>query len=115
MFLAWQKLRKRNLGPVLNANGWAINSVVLVNIIFGRTLTSVAKFPHLNLEDPYAEKTPVWKKILRVFIVLLVLAAVLYRTNCLKCVGLPYHKAKAETEQVVEAPAEAVTEAEAGA
>ena len=26
MLLAWLKLRRRNLGPILDANGWAINS-----------------------------------------------------------------------------------------
>jgi hypothetical protein len=26
MILAWMKLRKRNLGPILDANGWAVNA-----------------------------------------------------------------------------------------
>ena len=99
MFIAWQKLRKRNLGPVLNANGWAINSIVLVNVPFGRTLTSVAKYPHLNLEDPYAVKTPWWKKAVLWIVLLCGIFAGLYFTNCLKCVGLPYEKA--QVEQVV--------------
>ena len=74
MFLAWQKLRKRNLGPVLNANGWAINSVILVNIVFGATLTSVAKYPKVRTKDPYAKKkTPLW---LCIFDFLLVAALV---------------------------------------
>lgn len=56
-FIAWSKLRKRNLGPVLNANGWAVNSKVLVNILFGRKLTSVAKYPLVRKgQDPYARK-----------------------------------------------------------
>ena len=67
MFLAWQKLRKRNLGPVLNANGWAVNSSILINILFGKALTTVAKYPFLkNAPDPFAiKKTPLWKKWLR--------------------------------------------------
>lgn len=57
MFLAWFKLRKRNLGPILNANGWAINSAVLVNSLFGATLTSLAKYPKiLTAGDPFAIK-----------------------------------------------------------
>lgn len=57
MFLAWLKLRKRNLGPILNANGWAINSAVLVNSLFGATLTSLAKYPKiLTAGDPFAIK-----------------------------------------------------------
>ena len=68
VFIAWTKLRKRNLGPILNANGWAINSKVIVNIIFGQTLTSLAKYPKLDLKesnDPFMYKTPWWKKALR--------------------------------------------------
>lgn len=72
-FIAWTKLRKRNLGPVLNANGWAINSVVLVNILFGKTLTSVAKYPVVRGKDPFAaRKTPA---VVKWLIALLVAAA----------------------------------------
>ena len=88
-FIAWRKLRKRNLGPVLNANGWAVNSQVLVNILFGKTLTSVAKYPKMKLDDPYAKRTPLWRKILCWVLVLLVIAfAVLYFTNNLGWLGL---------------------------
>jgi len=81
-FIAWIKLRKRNLGPVLNANGWAINSVVLVNIVFGSTLTSFAKYPKIALNDPFAEKkTPVWVKLLVVLLILAGIAAALYFTG----------------------------------
>lgn len=92
MFLAWQKLRKRNLGPVLNANGWAINSVILINILFGRTLTSVAKYPHIKVDDPFKEKTSFWKVLLWVLLILAVAFAVLYFTNHLSFIGLPYQK-----------------------
>ena len=65
MFLAWLKLRKRNLGPVLNANGWAINSKIRINTAFGATLTSIAKYPKLVMKDPFADKkTPLWRKII---------------------------------------------------
>lgn len=86
MFNAWLKLRKRNLGPVLNANGWAVNSQILVNTRFGATLTDLVKYPLLrgaDLKDPYAEKkTPCWVKCLIVLGVLLGIAAVLWFTNC---------------------------------
>lgn len=92
-FIAWRKLRKRNMGPVLNANGWAINSNVLVNTVFGATLTSVAKYPLVKGEDPFKKKTPVWKKCLYWGITALVIAfGVLYFTNSLSCIGLEYHK-----------------------
>ena len=56
MFIAWRKLRRRDLGPVLNANGWAINAKALVNTKFGKTLTSLAKFPKLTAVDEKARK-----------------------------------------------------------
>ena len=36
---AYIKMRHRDLGPILNANGWAVNAECIVNIIFGRQLT----------------------------------------------------------------------------
>ena len=111
MFIAWNKLRKRNLAPVLNANGWAINSKVLVNTRFGATMTKLAKYPKVNTPDPFAKKTPTWLKWLRTILLLLVVAfAVLFFTDSLKPYGLPFHKDKAVAEEVVE---EAATEAEA--
>ena len=103
-FIAWRKLRKRNLGPVLNANGWAINSAVLVNILFGKTLTSVAKYPRVHVDDPYSMRPPFWKRFLRWLIFLLVVAfAVGYFTNNLKFMGI---ERKPKVEQVEEpAPA----------
>lgn len=106
-FIAWGKLRRRNLGPVLNANGWAINSNVIVNIPFGRTLTSIAKYPKLKLDDPYKPKAPLWWRILRWVLLAAVIAfCALFFTNNLKCIGLPLHKEKPAVEQVEEAPAE---------
>ena len=108
-FIAWRKLRTRNLGPVLNANGWAINSMALVNLLFGRTLTSVAKYPKLKLADPYAKRTPWWRKCLRWLLCLLIVAfGVLYFTDNLKWMGI---ERKAKTEQVEEASAEEAAEA----
>ena len=97
-FIAWTKLRKRNLGPILNANGWAINSKVLVNILFGGKLTTVAKYPKLKLADPYDQKTPAWKIWLPTVLVILAIAFLaLYFTGNLEFIGLssPLHKAGA--------------------
>ena len=54
MVLAWLKLRQRNLAPLLNANGWAINADAIVNAMFGSSLTEQAQFPMMKLVDPYA-------------------------------------------------------------
>lgn len=87
MFLAWRKLRKRNLSPILNANGWAMNANVKINIRFGETLTSQAKLPKLDVKDPFAKKKmATWKKALIAFSVLLIVAvAVLYFTGWYQC------------------------------
>ena len=55
MVLAWMKLRKRNLAPLLNANGWAINADAIVNVLFGNTLTEQAQYPIVKLKDPHAK------------------------------------------------------------
>ena len=59
MIVAWLKLRQRTLGPILDANGWAVNGRVKINIPFGTALTAAAKLPpgstHL-LKDPYEDK-----------------------------------------------------------
>lgn len=67
-------LRKRNLGPILDANGWAVNTRALINIPFGTSLTAVAKLPEgseRSLSDPFAEKKRPWK----LYVALLVLLA----------------------------------------
>ena len=56
MVLAWMKLRKRNLAPLLNANGWAINADAIVNVLFGNTLTEQAQYPLVKMKDPFAKK-----------------------------------------------------------
>jgi hypothetical protein len=59
MILAWLKLRQRNLGPILDANGWAVNARAKINLPFGASLTAIAKLPpnsERNLTDPFAEK-----------------------------------------------------------
>ena len=65
MVMAWMKLRRRNIAPLLNANGWAVNAAAKISIPFGNTLTDVAKFPKMKLKDPYAKAgMPAWAKVL---------------------------------------------------
>ena len=84
MILAWLKLRKRSLSPLLNANGWAINAAAKVNITFGSTLTEVSDAPRVAEPDPYADKTPWWKKLLGWLIVLGILFWIAYSTNLIE-------------------------------
>jgi len=63
MILAWFKLRKRNLAPILDANGWAVNTRAGINIAFGTALTQLAELPKGSeraLADPYANKKNGW-------------------------------------------------------
>jgi len=79
MILAYVKLRKRNLSPILDANGWAINARLKVNITFGRTLTHLVSLPEnakINYNDPFVKKRQSWPLIL--IGVLLLCAAVFY-------------------------------------
>ena len=64
MAMAYFKLRNRNLGPILDANGWAVNTRARINIPFGTALTQTARLPEgaeRALTDPYAEKKTPWK------------------------------------------------------
>jgi hypothetical protein len=68
MAIAWLKLRKRNLGPILDANGWAVNAKARMNVPFGGALTGVAALPpgatFGAADDAYAEKPSVWPKVI---------------------------------------------------
>ena len=78
VLLAWLKLRKRNLGPILDANGWAVNARVKINIPFGTSLTAAARLPEnaeRSLVDPFAEKKSPWK--LYLFLAALLAAALM--------------------------------------
>ncbi|HLP71397.1 MAG TPA: hypothetical protein VK155_00755 [Bacteroidales bacterium] len=71
MIIAWLKLRKRNLAPLLDANGWAINARSVINITFGNTLTHLARLPEnskVNMLDPFSKKRKPWLLILIVII-----------------------------------------------
>ena len=76
MVMAWMKLRRRNIAPLLNANGWAVNADSKISIPFGETLTDVAKYPKLRLKDPYAKTgMPGWAKFLLTLVILGAIAA----------------------------------------
>jgi hypothetical protein len=86
MLIAWLKLRQRNLGPLLDANGWAINALTKVNLPLGRSLTEVAHIPPgsaRSLTDPYAPKKSPWPRIVLVLLLLAGAAYAPYRTNLL--------------------------------
>ena len=115
MVMAWMKLRRRNIAPLLNANGWAINAASKISIPFGETLTDIARFPKLKLKDPYAKKgLPTWKKWCISLLTLAVVIVALWLVNLLSWAKLPsplpfFNKEKVE---VVETSAAETTPAD---
>jgi hypothetical protein len=72
MLLAMIKLKQRNLGPILDANGWAVNVRARMNPAFGASLTELAQLPpgaERTLVDPFASKGRKWRWILYVAVV----------------------------------------------
>ncbi len=74
--IAGLKLRHRTLGPILDANGWAVNGRVRINLPLGTALTDRAVLPagaRRSFEDPYADEAARRRK--RLFWLVVVLAA----------------------------------------
>lgn len=73
--LAWLKLRRRNLGPILDANGWAINGRARINVAFGAAMTELARLPKgapRSLDDPFADKRTPWKRWVFLLVLLVI-------------------------------------------
>jgi len=114
MVMAWLKLRRRNIAPLLNANGWAVNAASKISIPFGETLTDMAKFPALKLKDPYAKKgIPVWKRWVISVASLAFVIFVLWLVNLFAWAKMPsplpwFDKDEPVVEEVVETVTETV-------
>jgi hypothetical protein len=81
MLIAWLKLRQRTLAPLLEANGWAINGRVGINIPFGTKLTERAVLPpgsKLDLNDPYRDRAAARRARITVFGSLFLLLAIAF-------------------------------------
>ena len=108
MVMAWMKLRRRNIAPLLNANGWAINAASKISIPFGETLTDIAKFPKIKLKDPYAKKgMPTWKRWLLSLATLAVVLVGLWLGNLFAWAKMPsplpcFNKEKVEVVEAAE-------------
>ncbi len=88
MIIAYLKLRKRNLAPILDANGWAINARAIVNITFGNTLTHLAQLPpnaKVNLHDPFTKKKrPMWQTLLMITLAVGLILFILWKVGFFK-------------------------------
>ena len=116
MVMAWMKLRRRNIAPLLNANGWAINATSKISIPFGETLTEIAKYPKMKLDDPFAKKgLKTWQKWFLTLLMLIVVIAGLWIANVFSNINeklgspLPRYN-KAEVEEVVTDTTTIITE-----
>lgn len=117
MLLAWLKLRQRNLGPLLDANGWAVNAMARINVPFGGSLTTEAALPSgssRDLSDPFAEKKPPVKRVVGAVVVLLLMGLWFFGkldaflpVNVRHATVMGDAPAEAATQPTAEVPAEA--------
>jgi hypothetical protein len=73
MFVAWLKLRQRNLGPILDANGWAVNSRVKITPLFASVLTDLRHLPPHSeraLKDPFGQPPRRWSLYIFALVIL---------------------------------------------
>ena len=100
MILAWMKLRKRNLGPILDANGWAVNAKAKLNVPFGASLTGVAALPAgavVGGDDKFGEKPSAWPGIIKFVIIVAFIFSLL---NHFYVLDMIVHKATGEHCQI---------------
>jgi hypothetical protein len=78
MILAALKLRQRNLGPLLEGTGWAVNGRVKINMPLGTALTDRRTLPanstHLTF-DPYEDEAAKSRRQITLGVVLVVIIA----------------------------------------
>jgi hypothetical protein len=108
MLIAWLKLRQRTLGPILEANGWAINGRIKISVPLGTRLTARAELPagaRRSFDDPYADKESQRRR--RLYLVgLLVLLAIGIRIHAVQFNEGRYFWQPAPPPPAVETPAE---------
>ena len=83
MLIAYMKLRQRNIAPILDGAGWAVNARAKLNISFGASLTQIAVLPRgaeRSLEDPFEDRRRPWVFYL-ILLLLLGAAIFLWRTG----------------------------------
>lgn len=114
MLIAAMKLRRRSLDPILEANGWAINGNVKINIPLGKAFTEMPKKPdgaQISRMDPYQRKPFPFRAKLLVALAAALCAACLLLRFC--CAGeeksAPENAASAPTAQPAAVPASAPT------
>jgi hypothetical protein len=88
MILTWFKLRARDVAPILNACGWAINRRLRLSLKLGRIFTTEAALPahaERQLTDPFADDNTVRNRVVAV-VLLVALALALWFAGLLDSV-----------------------------
>jgi len=81
MILTWFKLRARNLAPILNACGWAVNRNLRLSLKLGSLFTTEALLPanaERQLTDPFADDHTARDRTIAAAAVVLLVAALWY-------------------------------------
>jgi len=111
MIIAWLKLRKRNLGPILDANGWAVNAKARLNVPFGASLTGIAVLPpgsSVGADDRFGEKPSSWPKLLLFVVIVCFIYSLLnqfYLIDAIAYRATGHHWGKQKTEVTATATA----------
>ena len=81
MILGWFRLRARDIAPILNACGWAINRRLRFSLKLGRLFTSEATLPENSvrqLKDPYADDHSTRNTVITLAVLALAVAGLWY-------------------------------------
>jgi len=112
MLIAYLKLRQRNLAPILDAGGWAVNTKARINIPFGTTLTRLAELPQgakRSMIDPFAEKKTPWKRWAVLLVLFMALGMAWDKGYIQKMFAeMPALFSNRQTNSTTEAPAQAI-------
>jgi hypothetical protein len=111
MIIAWLKLRQRNLGPILDANGWAVNGQVKMNVPFGASLTKVAEIPSGSTSSfavKYPETPTMLPKLVAIVVGIVFLLSLLNHYGALNTLTGGRFGRDAATDAQVEKPTEGV-------
>jgi hypothetical protein len=80
MVVAAIKLNQRNLGPLLEGTGWAVNGRVKINMHLGEALTDLGVLPpnsERTLYDPYADQLARTNAVAAILLLFLLVAVLL--------------------------------------
>ncbi|MEI6646641.1 MAG: hypothetical protein WCP12_11450, partial [bacterium] len=110
MILTWFKLRARNVAPILNACGWAVNRNLRLTLKLGRIYTTEGVLPlhaERQLKDPFADDNTARNRLI-VLIILALLVAVLWFAGLLDSVlpgSMKKNRAAPRPPVAIKAPA----------